>query len=78
MKALLKGGIPNSRSCSGRWPQKENTKSQQWLTFSLNKIPSSNDGYEGVFKEERKGFRPAKGWVAEIHPRWVFLLRYGL
>jgi hypothetical protein len=25
-----------------------------------------------------KGFRPAKGWVAEIHPRWVFLLRYGL
>jgi hypothetical protein len=31
---------------------------------------SSNDGCEGVYKEGMKGFRPAKGWVAEIHPRW--------
>jgi hypothetical protein len=30
-----------------------------------NMIP--NDGYEGAYKEEKKGFRSSNGYVVKIH-----------
>jgi hypothetical protein len=48
-----KGGIPNRRSSSGRLASKVELIVAAMANSSLNKNPSSNDGYGGYLRRKR-------------------------
>jgi hypothetical protein len=75
--ALLKGGIPNRRSSSGRLASKVKLIVAAMANFSLNKIQVLMMA-TGVFEKEKVGVRPAMGMVVERNPNRPFLLKFGL